>query len=111
MGAAHGIEVVERIAGEYFEVDFCSAWAVGDRTRAQTGFSLSPVMMMAQGVMRYGCFASSKKAQGCPVSSIWVGLSPATFTTPLEGQVCTVRDAQDLDVPAAGRMFAYSLWG
>ena len=111
MGAAHRVEVVERIAGKDFEVDFRSpGWSVSDRTRAKTGSSSSQVMM-APGVMRDGCFASSKEAQRCPVSSIWVGLSPATFTTPLEGQVCTVKDAQDLDVPAAGRMFAYSLWG
>ena len=31
MGAAHGLEVVERIAGKDFEVDFCPAWAVGER--------------------------------------------------------------------------------
>ena len=31
MGAAHRVEVVERIAGKDFEVDFCFAWVVGER--------------------------------------------------------------------------------
>jgi hypothetical protein len=52
---------------------------VSEMTRARTGSSSSPVSTIASGVMWFECFASSRKAHGWPVSSIWVGHGLLTF--------------------------------